>query len=142
MLNNKDSIVLSKSSTGEDLKRYFTAVLELSKSDNKFPINLDEVWPLVYNRCDKAISTLRKNFFEGEDFVCIEIQSLPQMVERVWGGQNKVSYFLTLSCLEYYKSFSKKVLSYSSLLLPLPLRNIHKGGTEEPQTDRWRVFYT
>ena len=102
MLNNKDSIVLSKSSTGEDLKRYFTAVLELSKSDNKFPINLDEVWPLVYNRRDKAISTLRKNFFEGEDFVCIENQSLPQMVERVWGGQNKVSYFLSISCLEYF----------------------------------------
>lgn len=100
--NNQDSIVLSKSSTDEDLKRYFTAVLELSKSDNKFPINLDEVWPLVYNRRDKAVLTLKKNFFEGEDFQIVENDSLPQMVERVWGGQNKTSYFLSLSCLEYF----------------------------------------
>ena len=100
--NNQDSIVLSKSSSNEDLKRYFTAVMELSKADNKFPINLDEVWPLVYNRRDKAISTLKKNFFEGEDFQIVENESLPQMVERVWGGQNKVNYFLSLSCLEYF----------------------------------------
>lgn len=99
---NQDSIVLSKSSTDEDLKRYFTAVLELSKSDNKFPINLDEVWPLVYNRRDKAVLTLKKNFFEGEDFQIVENDSLPQMVERVWGGQNKTNYFLSLSCLEYF----------------------------------------
>lgn len=100
--NKQDSIALSKSSSQEDLKRYFTAVLELSKDDNKFPINLDEVWPLVYNRRDKAISTLKKNFFEGEDFQVIENQSLPQMVERVWGGQNKANYFLSLSCMEYF----------------------------------------
>lgn len=99
---NMNELVLTKSSSESDLKRYFTAVLELSKSDNKFPINLDEVWPLVYNRRDKAISTLKKNFFEGEDFQVIENQSLPQMEERVWGGQNKVNYFLSLSCLEYF----------------------------------------
>lgn len=100
------NIQLTKSSPESDLKRYFTAVLELSKADNKFPINLDEVWPLVYNRRDKAISTLKKNFFEGEDFQVIENQPLPQMVERSEKGQfngaNKINYFLSLSCMEYF----------------------------------------
>ena len=97
-----NELVLTKSSSESDLKRYFTAVLELSKSDNKFPINLDEVWMLVYNRRDNAIRELRKSFFENEDFQVIENQSLPQNEERVWGGQNKVNYFLSLSCLEYF----------------------------------------
>lgn len=95
--NNQDSIVLSKSSSHEDLKRYFTAVLELSKSDNKFPINLDEVWPLVYNRRDKAVSTLKKNFFEGEDFQIVENQPLPQMVERTEKGFSMDGIRLTTS---------------------------------------------
>lgn len=97
-----NELILTKSSSESDLKRYFTAVLELSKSDNKFPINLDEVWMLVYNRRDNAIRELRKSFFENEDFQVIENQSLPQNEERVWGGQNKVNYFLSLSCLEYF----------------------------------------
>lgn len=93
--NNKDSIVLSKSSTNEDLKRYFTAVLELSRSDNKFPINLDEVWPLVYAERGKATKSLRKNFFENEDFITV--------AQTGKGGQfDKTDYFLSLSCLEYF----------------------------------------
>ena len=103
------NLVLSKTSSAEELKQYFTAVLELSKSDNQFPINLDDVWPLVYNRRDKAITTLKKNFFEGEDFLVTDNQSLPQTVERVWGGQNKMSYFLSISCLEYF--IARKVRS-------------------------------
>lgn len=92
------NLQLTKSSSESDLKRYFTAVLELSKSDNKFPINLDEVWMLVYSRRDKAIASLKKNFFENEDFVI----SLPQTVEQDWGGSNKNDYYLSLSCLEYF----------------------------------------
>lgn len=93
---------LTKSSSENDLKKYFTAVLELSKEDNKFPVNLDEVWMLVYSRRDNAIRELRNSFFEDEDFQVVENQSLPQNEERIWGGQNKVFYYLSLPCLEYF----------------------------------------
>lgn len=92
------NIQLTKSSSESDLKRYFTAVLELSHNDNKFPINLDEVWPLVYAERGVAVKALKKNFFENEDFII----SVDQNVKRDWGGQNKVDYFLSLSCMEYF----------------------------------------
>ena len=107
--NNQDSIVLSKSSSNEDLKRYFTAVLELSKADNKFPINLDEVWMLVYSEKSKAVRALRKEFFEGEDFVTSSFSTLAQNGESVirdekgrLQGSLPTYYFLSLSCLEYF----------------------------------------
>ena len=102
MLNNRDGIVLSKSSTNEDLKRYFTAVLELSKSNNKFPINLDEVWPLVYSERGKAVRALRKNFFDREDYVTYSLSMLATNGKQDWGGNNKIDYFLSISCLEYF----------------------------------------
>jgi phage antirepressor YoqD-like protein len=90
-----NELVLSKSSSESDLKRYFTAVLELSKSDNKFPINLDEVWPLVYSGRNKATRALKENFFENEDFITV--------TQNGQGGQfAKTDYFLSLSCLEYF----------------------------------------
>jgi len=49
---------LSKESSESEIKRYFNAVLELSKSDNEFPINLDEVWMLVYGRKEEAVRAL------------------------------------------------------------------------------------
>ena len=92
-----NELILSKSSSENDLKRYFTAVLELSKSDNKFPINLDEVWPLVYAERGVAVRTLKKNFFENEDYISVD-----KNVKREIGGSIKTDYFLSLSCLEYF----------------------------------------
>lgn len=91
------NVQLTKSSPESDLKRYFTAVLELSKADNKFPINLDEVWPLVYAERGVAVKALKKNFFENEDFI-----SFDQNVKREIGGSTKANYFLSLSCMEYF----------------------------------------
>ena len=92
-----NGLVLSKSSQENDLKRYFTAVLELSQSDNKFPINIDEVWQLVYAERGVAVKALKKNFFEYEDFI-----SFDQNVKRETGSSVKTDYFLSLSCLEYF----------------------------------------
>ncbi len=94
------NIQLTKSSSESDLKRYFTAVLELSRSDNKFPINLDEVWPLVYVNKDKATRALRKNFYEGEDYHLTQNGEVIKSSEIQSGV--KVDYFLSLSCLEYF----------------------------------------
>lgn len=104
------NLQLSKSSSKEDLKRYFTAVLELSKTDNKFPINLDEVWMLVYSGRNKATRALRDNFFENEDF--IRVTQNGQSVRNENGqlnGSVQIDYFLSLSCLEYF--IARKVRS-------------------------------
>lgn len=82
------------------MKRYFTAVLELSKSDNQFPINLDEVWMLVYAQKDKAVRALKKNFYEGEDYHLTQNGEVIQSDEIQNGIE--VSYYLSLSCMEYF----------------------------------------
>ena len=95
-----NALILSKSSSESDLKRYFTAVLELSKSDNKFPINLDEVWMLVYSEKGKAVRALKKEFYEGEDYYLAQNGKVIKSSETQNGVE--VSYFLTISCLEYF----------------------------------------
>lgn len=34
----------------ENLKRYFQTIFELKEKGEPFPVNLDDVWPLVYSR--------------------------------------------------------------------------------------------
>lgn len=92
-----DTCTLSLSSSTEEIKRYFKAVLELSKSNEPYPVNLDMVWMLAYSRKDNATKELSKNFIEGIDY-----QPLRQNAERTRGGQNKIDYYLSVSCLEYF----------------------------------------
>ena len=56
------NLILSKESSESEIKRYFNAVLELSKSNNEFPINLDEVWMLVNGRKSDAAEALQRDF--------------------------------------------------------------------------------
>lgn len=93
-------LILSKESSESDIKRYFNAVLELSKSDNEFPVNLDEVWMLVYPRKDHAVRALKENFIESVDY-----KPLPKNGERSGNGQfvgGGIDYLLTVSCMEYF----------------------------------------
>lgn len=99
---------LTKQSSEAEIKAYFCAVLNLAKSNEEFPVNLDDVWPLVYSRKDKAVRALKEggSFFEGIDY-----QPLPQNGEQdgnngkqvnSWGGNNQVTYMLSVSCLEFF----------------------------------------
>jgi len=90
---------LTKSSSDSDLKRYFTAVLELSKSDNKFPINFDEVWSLVYKDRRTAVAELKDKFFQDVDYQTVrkKVQS-----SNVAGFTYATDYYLSCSCLEYF----------------------------------------
>ena len=38
-------IQLTKQSSDSEIKAYFIQVLNLSRSKEEFPVNLDEVWP-------------------------------------------------------------------------------------------------
>lgn len=68
MVNSK--FQLTKQSSDSEIKAYFIQVLNLSRSKEEFPVNLDEVWPLVYSRRDKAVRALRSGeiFMEGIDY--------------------------------------------------------------------------
>ena len=59
---------LTKTSTSDELRQYFNAILQLAKNENKFPINLDEVWMLVYAKKSNAVRELKKSFIEGDDY--------------------------------------------------------------------------
>lgn len=97
LVANEKATTLSLSSSTEEIKRYFKAILELSKLDVPYPVNLDYVWMLAYSRKDNATKELSKNFIEGIDY-----QPLRQNAERTKGGQNKIDYYLSVPCLEYF----------------------------------------
>lgn len=98
-----NNIILSKESSNEELKTHFNAVLELSQSNNEFPVNLDDVWMLVYGRKQEAVRALTSNeqFIEGVDYQSVR-KDAQQDLENSWGGNNKVDYKLSVSCLEFF----------------------------------------
>lgn len=90
---------LTKSSTSEEIKMYFNAILKLVNSDNEFPINFDEVWMLVYEDKKSAIRELKDKFMQDVDFQMVrkKVQA-SNAAGYVWSD----SYYLTVSCLEYF----------------------------------------
>lgn len=61
---------LTKQSTDQEIKAYFEEVLRMSRDSEEFPVNLDDVWPLVYSRKDKAVRALQSNdlFMQNVDY--------------------------------------------------------------------------
>ncbi|MDD6754370.1 MAG: hypothetical protein PUE15_10805 [Prevotella sp.] len=99
---------LTKQSTDQEIKAYFEEVLRLSKDSEEFPVNLDEVWPLVYAEKGKAVRALKTNdlFVEGIDFILLaqngkQDESNGKQVTS-WGGNNQVTYMLSVPCLEFF----------------------------------------
>lgn len=95
-------IILSKDSDENQIRAYFNKILELSQSNEAFPVDLEEVWPLVYERKDYATDALKENFIESVDF-----QAFRQKPER--GAASPIIYKLSVSCLEYF--IARKVRS-------------------------------
>lgn len=100
-----ENLILTKDSNPSDIERYFRGVLALDQQDKVFSVNLDDVWQLAYSRKDNAVRALKANFMENVDYIAIqksENSSLPQNAEQDWGGNNKVDYYITSACLEYF----------------------------------------
>lgn len=106
---------LTKNSSQEELKNYFAGVLALSKSEDPFPVDLDDVWPLVYERKDHAIRDLKKDKMLVAEFDYTTEKSrgvfpkfeenLPESEtteEKDLGGRPVEKYYLTTSCLEFF----------------------------------------
>lgn len=78
------------------IKDYFTKVLELSKSGEKFPVNLDEVWPLAFKRKDHAVRELTSKFIMDIDY-----HISPKNGEKSFNGRQPDEYAISVSCLEH-----------------------------------------
>lgn len=93
------NLILTKESSSEEIKNYFHAILELSQSDNEFPINFDEVWMLVYKDKRTAVNELREKFIKDIDFQTVrrKVQS-----SNVAGFAYENVHYLTLSCMEFF----------------------------------------
>lgn len=92
------NLILTKESVPSDIERYFRGVLALDQQDKVFSVNLDDVWQLVYSERGKAVRALKDAFIENVDFISLA-QNGKQSKQ---GGSNKIDYYLTSACLEYF----------------------------------------
>lgn len=109
---------LTKQSSDSDIKKYFMAVLRLAKSSEQFPVNLEEVWPLVYGKKSDAVQALQRDFIEDVDFqgFCGKIRKTPMEGDRSMNT-----------------SFPFHVLNTSSSRKSVPsLKSIAKSSTRQP----------
>lgn len=91
---------LTKTSSSEEIKKYFNAILKLAKASEKYPVDLDEVWMLVYENRADAVRALKRDFVEGEDYNPIRQNAVPE--NQIFNPNPKIDYFLSVSCLEYF----------------------------------------
>ena len=88
---------LRKESSQEELKDYFAGVMTLARSSEQFPVNLDDVWPLVYVSKGDAVRALKKSdlFIEGVDYIsekereevfCTNAKNLSEEIKDLGGS--------------------------------------------------------
>ena len=106
---------LTKESSQEELRAYFALVLDYAKTQDEFPVDLDDVWPIAYDRKDNAVKAIKKSewFVEGEDYVTEKTrevfpkieENLPSeklIEEKDLGGRPEEKYYLTTSTFEFF----------------------------------------
>ncbi len=83
--------------TKEHLQAYFEMVCRnMDEKQDEFPINLDDVWPLVYPRKDHAVRDLTEKYIQDIDY-----QVFLKNGENPIGGRPTNDYRLTISCMEF-----------------------------------------
>lgn len=121
-------IQLTKQSSDSEIKAYFIQVLNLSRSKEEFPVNLDEVWPLVFKFRSDAVRALSKNnlFVKDIDYQVLSTNAqksgvfakngkksgvFPQNGEKSDDtqadgksvmGRPQNTYMLSVPCLEFF----------------------------------------
>lgn len=100
---------LTKQSTDREIKAYFEEVLKLSRDNEEFPVNLDDVWPLVYSAKEKAVRALKSNdlFLQNVDYQVLAQNGensgvLAQNGGKVQNGRPTEIYMLSVPCLEFF----------------------------------------
>lgn len=121
-------IQLTKQSSDSEIKAYFIQVLNLSRSKEEFPVNLDEVWPLVFKFRSDAVRALSKNnlFVKDIDYQVLSTNAqksgvFPQNAQKSGVfpkngeksddtqadgksvmGRPQNTYMLSVPCLEFF----------------------------------------
>jgi len=123
-----NELILTKESTASEIKVYFQKVLELKRSGEEFPVDFDEVWPIIYEYRHKASEFLKENFIEGVDFYLTQTGKVVKSNELQNGIKAEAK--LTVSCMEFfvarkarsvfevYRSVFHKVAEQSKFQLP------------------------
>lgn len=100
---------LTKQSTDQEIKAYFEEVLRMSRDSEEFPVNLDEVWPLVFGRKEEAVRALKNDrlFVENIDYQVLRKNaenpdSFTQGCGKPQGGRPNNIYMLSVPCLEIF----------------------------------------
>ena len=137
---------LTKQSNAQEIKVYFEEVLRLSKDSEEFPVNLDEVWPLVYSAKEKAVRALKSNdlFLQNVDYQVLtqngeNYEVLARNGGKAKNGRPTEIYMLSVSCLEFF--IARKVRQVFEVYrqvfhrvasgeLPLRMPNCIPGNTE------------
>ena len=136
---------LTKQSTDQEIKAYFEEVLRMSRDCEEFPVNLDDVWPLVFGRKEEAVRALKNDrlFVENIDYQVLRKNaenpdSFTQGCGKPQGGRPNNIYMLSVPCLEFfiarkvrpvfevYRQVFHKVASGE---LPLRMSNCIPGNT-------------
>ena len=92
-----NEFILHQNSPNQILENYFTKIFELEITGESFPVDLDEVWKLVYARRGAATEALRDNFEENFDY-----QILTENRKNPLGGRPNKVYRLSVPCLEFF----------------------------------------
>lgn len=93
-----ESGYLTTESTEAQIRAYFNGLLTIARTQtNDFPVNLEDVWRLVYDRKDSAVRSLKRLFIEDVDY-----HSFRRNVEREKGATQITDYYLSLACLEFF----------------------------------------
>lgn len=107
---------LTKQSTDQEIKAYFEEVLRLTRDSEEFPVNLDDVWPLVFGRKEEAVRALKNDrlFVEDIDYQVLRRNaenpdSFTQRCAKPQGGRPTNIYMLSVPCLEFF--IARKVRS-------------------------------
>lgn len=100
---------LTKQSTDQEIKAYFEEVLRMSRDSEEFPVNLDDVWPLVFGRKEETVRALKNDrlFVENIDYQVLRKNaenpdSFPQRCAKPQGGRPTNIYILSIPCLEFF----------------------------------------
>jgi len=79
-------VKITKNSDTDLIKEYFESVIKLEVRGFNFPVELSEIWNLVYAHKHKAVEELKSNFIEDVDY-------------HIFG---KDTYMLTIDCMEKF----------------------------------------
>lgn len=103
-LHSSQKNAMPSARSSEQIRAYFEQVLKLRNSGNPFPVDLDEVWPLVYARKDVAVDILKREYLKDKEYV---IQSLDSqrfhrnMESNIGGDFKSMKYHISVNCMQY-----------------------------------------